>query len=327
MDKPYFIGLLHKYLNGTATKQEEQFITSYYNLFANEPDVLTVLPVEKKEELKKMMHSAIWDTIAKNEQQDRKVRPLKRWATIAAAAILLLVFTGGLFFLRTGAGEKQAKPVVSAAVTAQKENHLVALPDGSTVILSYGSKLDYPSSFEGLAKREVYLTGQAFFDIRHNAAKSFVVHTGKLATTVLGTAFNIKACPGDKDITITVKKGAVRVSDQHSILGVIRPDQQIIYNKEMAHSIQKEVAADNYLDWKQQDLLFDNLTMEEAARLLEERFKVKIAIGNPSVSTRRFTTTFSRNESLEEALKSICEFNEAVFNYDKEKATVMISDK
>jgi hypothetical protein len=67
--------------------------------------------------------------------------------------------------------------------------------------------------------------------------------------------------------------------------------------------------------------------MEEAARLLEERFKVKIAIGNPSVSARRFTTTFSRNESLEEALKSICEFNEAVFNYDKEKATVIIGDK
>jgi len=331
MNKPYFIGLLHKYLDGTSTKEEEQLIIAWYNLFANEPDVLELLSTEKKEALKKGMQNAIWDTIAQDELRDRKVRSISgRRAMMAAVAILLIVFIGGLLLMRTGSTRKQAGPTAGAAqaqVVVQKENHLVALPDGSTVILSFGSKLDYPSSFEGLTKREVYLTGQAFFDIRHNAAKSFVVHTGKVATTVLGTAFNIKAYPGDMDITITVKKGAVRVSCQQKVLGIIRPDQQIIYNKEKAHSIQKEVTADNYIDWKQQDLLFDNLTVEEAARLLEERFKVKISISSPSIRTRRFTTTFPRNESLEEALKSICEFNDAVYSYDKEKATVMISDK
>jgi len=201
------------------------------------------------------------------------------------------------------------------------------LPDGSTVILSFGSKLDYPSSFEGLPRREVYLTGQAFFDVRKSTVRSFVVHTGKLTTTVLGTSFNIKAYPGDMDITITVKRGAVKVSDQHKTLGIIRPDQQIVYNKQKANSVQTEVTTDNYLDWKQQDLLFDNLTVEEAAKLLEERFNVKIVISDASIGARHFTTTFPRSESLEEALKSICEFNEAVFKYDKEKAIVTISDK
>jgi len=331
MDKPYFIGLLHRYLNGTSTKEEEQLVINYYNLFENEPDVMDLLNDEKKEQLKNEIHAAIWDTISKAAPQDKKIRYLpKKRAITAAAAVLLVVFTGSLFLLRSRSVPKQAEPVVSPAVAEQKEqneNHLVALPDGSTVVLSFGSKLDYPSSFEGLARREVYLTGQAFFDIRHNASKSFIVHTGKLATTVLGTAFNIKAYPGDMDITITVKKGAVKVSDQHTTLGIIRPDQQIIYNKQKANSIQKEVAADNYLDWKQQDLLFDNLTVEEAAKLLEERFSVKISITDPSIRTRRFTTTFPRNESLEEALKSICEFNEAGFNYDKEKATVVIGYK
>jgi ferric-dicitrate binding protein FerR (iron transport regulator) len=327
MDKPYFIGLLHKYLHGTSTKEEEQFIISYYDLFRDEPEVMELLSPEKKEALKKDMQSAIWDTIAQDERQDKKVRSItRRRVMVAAAAILLIVLTGGLFFKSATPAAKKAEPVISTAVVELKENHLVALPDGSTVVLSYGSKLDYPSSFEGLPRREVYLTGQAFFDIRKNAARSFIVHTGKLTTTVLGTSFNIKAYPGDMDITVTVKKGAVRVSDQHKTLGIIRPDQQIIYNKQKANSIQKEVADDNYLDWKQRDLLFDNLTVEEAARLLEERFNVKISISSPSIRTRRFTTTFPRNETLEEALKSICEFNEAVFSYDKEKAAVMISD-
>jgi len=330
MDKPYFIRLLHKYLNGTSTKEEEQFIITYYNLFGNEPDVLELLSNENKETLKKGMQSSIWDTIAQDELRDNKIRPIARRRMIAAAAVVLVVVTGGLLFLRTGRSRQPAEPrsnTSPVAAVEQKENHLVALPDGSTVILSFGSKLDYPSSFEGHAKREVYLTGQAFFDIRHNAAKSFVVHTGQLATTVLGTAFNIKAYPGDREITITVKQGAVKVSDLHKTLGIIRPAQQIVYNKEKARSVQTEVASDKYLDWKQQDLLFDNLTVEEAARLLEERFKVKIAIVSPSIRTRRFTTVFPVNERLEEALKSICEFNEATFNYDKEKAIVTISDK
>lgn len=327
MDKPYFIGLLHKYLHGTSTKEEEQFIISYYDLFGNEPEVLELLSVEKKESLKKDMQSAIWNTIAQDEQPPVKIRSItRRRSVVAAAAVLLVISAGALLFVRTRPIHKQSEPAINTAVVEQKENHLVVLPDGSTVILSFGSKLDYPSSFEGQAKREVYLTGQAYFDIRHNAAKSFIVHTGKISTTVLGTAFNIKAYPGDLDITITVKKGAVRVSDQHKTLGIIRPDQQIIYNRQKANSVQQEVADNNYLDWKQQDLLFDNLTVEEAARLLEERFKVKISISSPSIRARRFTTIFPRNETLEEALKSICEFNEAVFNYDKEKAAVMISD-
>ena len=333
MDKPYFIELLRKYLNGDATREEEQFLISYYNLFENEPDVVALLSAEKREGLKKEMLNAIWDTVSEEQPQQKKIISItKRRVLVAAASVLLVVLTGSLFFVHNGAVRKQAASIANTAAgeqmaAEQKENHLIVLPDGSTVILSFGSKLDYPSSFEGLAKREVYLTGQAFFDIRHNATKSFVVHTGKLATTVLGTSFNIKACPGDKDITITVKSGAVKVSDQYKSLGIARPDQQIIYNKQQANSVEKDVAADNYLDWKQRDLLFDNLTVEEASRLLAERFNVKISISDPSIRTRRFTTTFPWNESLEEALKSICEFNEAVFSYDKEKATVVISEK
>lgn len=329
MDKPYFIGLLHKYLSGETTPGEEKFIINYYHLFENEPDVLELLPAEKKEALKKEMHTAIWDAISQEQTPAREISPLtKRWAVAAAAAILLIVSSGIIFYSHTGTSPQPAEPVSAAAgQKPQKENHLVALPDGSTVVLSAGSKLDYPSSFEGLAKREVYLTGQAFFDIRRNPAKSFIVHTGKLATTVLGTAFNIKACPGDPEITITVKQGAVKVSDQHQTLGILRPDQQIIYNTQKANSTQKDVMADNFLGWRQENLLFDNLTVEEAARLLEERFNVRISISDPAVGTRRFTTTFPKKESLEEALKSICEFNEAVFSYDRAKGTVTISGK
>ncbi|WP_411274953.1 FecR family protein [Daejeonella sp.] len=324
MDKHYFLELLHRYLKDEATKEEHQFLLNYYNLFQSEPDVLALLSQEKKEELKSQMHTSIWQNISSAEQPDENVKPIKRWLVrMVAAAILLAICTIGVFFLRNESTKKQT---VAAQVNQQKLNRLVRLPDGSTVIVSSGSKLNYPSSFDGLARREVYLEGQAFFDIKHNASKPFIVHTGQLETTVLGTAFNIKAFPGDIDITVTVTRGKVKVSDQNKTLGIILPRQQITCNKQKANSTLKTVDADTYLDWKAQDLLFDDVTVAEAAELLEERFNVNITFSDQLIKSNRFTTTFLKGESLEQVLKSICEFNDAVYQYDKEKATVIISN-
>ncbi|MHB1178190.1 MAG: FecR family protein [Daejeonella sp.] len=325
MDKHYFLELLHKYLKDEATNEEHQFLLSYYNLFQSEPDVLALLSQEKKEELKSQMHTTIWQNISRGEQLDENVKPIKRWSVrmIAAAAILLATCTIGIFFLRNEPAKNQT---VAAHINQQKINRLVRLPDGSTVIVSSGSKLNYPSSFDGLARREVYLEGQAFFDIKHNASKPFIVHTGRLETTVLGTAFNIKAFPVDIDITVTVIRGKVKVSDQNKTLGIILPHQQIACNKQKANSTLKTVDTDTYLDWKAQDLLFDDVTVAEAAELLEERFDVNITFSDQLIKSNRFTTTFLKGESLEQVLTSICEFNGVVYQYDKVKATVSISN-
>lgn len=322
MDKHYFLELLHKYLKDEATNEEHQFLLSYYNLFQSDPDVLALLSQEKKEELKSQMHTTIWQNISRAEQLVENVKPMSV-RQIVAAAILLAICTIGIFFMRN---ESAKNETVVAKVNQQKINRLVRLPDGSTVIISSGSKLNYPSSFDGLARREVYLEGQAFFDIKHNASKPFIVHTGQLETTVLGTAFNIKAFLGDIDITVTVIRGKVKVSDQNKTLGILLPHQQIICNKQKANPTLKTVDTDTYLDWKAQDLLFDDVTVAEAAELLEERFNVNITFSDQLIKSNRFTTTFLKGESLEQVLTSICEFNGAVYQYDKEKATLSISN-
>ena len=354
MDKHYFLELLHKYLKEEATNEEHQFLLSYYNLFQSEPDVLALLSQKKKEELKSQMHTSIWQDISSAEQPDEtcmslpltkqheyklmeaslplknkpytneNVKPIKRWSVrMIAAAILLAICTIGIFFIRNEPAKNQT---AAAQVNQQKINRLVRLPDGSTVIISSGSKFNYPSSFDGLARREVYLEGQAFFDIKHNASKPFIVHAGQFETTVLGTAFNIKAFPGDIDITVTVTRGKVKVSDQNRTLGILLPRQQITCNKQKANPTLKTVDTDTYLDWKAQDLLFDDVTVAEAAELLEERFNVNITFSDQLIKSNRFTTTFLKGESFEQVLTSICEFNGAVYQYDKEKATVSISN-
>lgn len=248
MDKRYFKKLLLKFLNGTATKEEQQFLESYYNFFESEKNALNTLSNYEKRDLGKNMTKHIWETISKNESKAPKIRSMhKTFIRITAAAVFIGI-VGTLFFFyhfcskvvpsetsnhhNTNFATEQVKDKSKRNSNLeishpQKENKVIFLPDGSTVFLSPGSRLNYPSTFDGKKKREVFLQGQGFFDIKHNASRPFIVHSGQVATTVLGTAFNIKAQPHEKYITVTVKRGKVSVSDRYKTLGVITPQEQI----------------------------------------------------------------------------------------------------
>jgi len=326
MDKRYFLELLHKYVNDKATDEEQQFLVKYYELFSAEPEIISLLSDEQREKLRSEIHLSIWENIDKHIEADKKIIPLRAWSLrIAAAAVIIGVCSIGFLFLRNKPG---IKPGVLYSAHKQKPNLFLALPDGSRVILSYGSKLSYASSFDGLAKREVYLTGEAFFDIKHDNLKPFVVHTGKVETTVLGTAFDVRALPGDKTITVTVTRGKVRVSDNNKLLGIIIPNQQITFDKQKSISTQSNIDAKTITIWTaQDDLYFEDVTFGEAAKVLEGRFKVKILFTDQLIQSKHFTSTFDKTASLDQTLKSICEFNDAFYAYGKDKNTITISSK
>jgi len=339
MDKHYFIKLLQKYPQGNVTKEERKFLESYYNLFQNEPDVMNNLSGEEKKEMKQLLSNRVWDTISKIDGGKTKIRSINtRLLQVAAAAVIIIAIISSIFFVYISSNKEHSNIAIqqstdktkvdaNAAISLhQKENRVIFLPDGSTVFLSPGSRLNYPTSFDGMKKREVYLQGQAFFDIKHNATRPFVVHTGTVQTTVLGTAFNIKAERNEKEITVTVTRGKVRVNDFHKTLGIITPQQQITYNTEKETSTLRKVSNNSFLDWKNSDLFIDNLTLTEAAKLLEEQYRIRIIIKDSSIREQRFTATFTKNETLEEAVKSISEFNGLSYSIDRGKSIVTINN-
>ena len=328
MDKKYFIELLNKYLKQEATEEECDFLLSHYNLFDQEPKILDSLTNEKRLELKSEIDYNIRNIISTENNLIKNNHSLSRkiWISIAsAAAILFIVFAGDLYFTDQ---KHLNKSSVISRFSRVKENRLIQLPDGSTVIVSPGSKLNYPSSFDGLAKREVYLDGQAYFDVKHNPSKPFIIYTGKLKTVVLGTAFEINAWSDESDIRVTVSRGKVKIQDENNrVLKIISPNQQITYNTLNENIIQKEVNLPEYLAWKDHDLLLSDVTISEASALLEDRFQVKILIGDDHLKSKRFTTTVLKEERIETILNSIAEFNDAKYTYDIDKSEVVISSK
>lgn len=328
MEKKSLIKILHKYQEGKATKEEQDFLEGYYNFFGSEENALKNIRETEKQQIKKEIRESILNKVSTDQLPDAKVRFIKRrFIQLAAASVLFMIIisVSALYLFN----RSQPSHEVKAVAELYKENRAIFLPDGSKVILSANSKLYYPSSFDEFEKREVTLSGEGYFDIRHDSSRPFVVHSGKLETVVLGTAFNIKAIDGQENITVTVRRGKVKVINQeeNELLGIITPNQQIVYNVKKVKSVLNVVVNENYLTWMNADLLCDNLTLAEAVELLKGQYKVNIIIKDPSILSQRFTTTFSKKEKVENILQTICLFNDLKYTFDSTSSTFILSNK
>jgi ferric-dicitrate binding protein FerR (iron transport regulator) len=251
------------------------------------------------------------------------------WMKAAAAMILLIGISGTFWYLaskKTRIPNQVAIAEPIAAIKTQQPNQTqtIHLPDGSTVILNAESKLNYPSSFAGKS-REVFLTGEGYFDIKHNPNQPFLVHTGKITIRVLGTAFDIKAYPSDKSVEVTVTRGKVQVLNENKSLGLITANQQISFSKITAAVLEKTVDTKPILAWKPSEIIFNDITMLEAAKKIEQKFNTTVEFANPAIKDCRVSATFSEDDMLEEMLTVICEVTKS--NYAIAKNKIVIDGK
>jgi transmembrane sensor len=149
-----------------------------------------------------------------------------RW--IAAASIFVLAAGTILYFSLNR--KTSATPVTPTVVAAKRGvRSFMELPDGSKLWLNAGSKVVFSDNFSA-GKRELTLTGEAFFDVKHDELHPFIIHTGRLEVRVLGTSLNVRAYPGDSTMETTLIKGKVEVGvtgDPSSSI-VLHPNEKVI---------------------------------------------------------------------------------------------------
>ena len=340
MSKGRLTHLFQKYADRTCTQAEyaELMILINEENKANEIDLLMNDEWENHingPELDKNSVDQLFDRVLsageyyEDKDQPIKLNPRRSWIIWAAASLVLGVSAFWFYLsnqnISTDAKqaqviERKISPVVSMVTV--NEHRKVKLPDGSVVILNNTSTLEFPTNFLG-STREVILKGEGYFDIKHNAEKPFIVHTGKISTTVLGTAFNIKAYDKENDVVVTVTRGKVMVKNKNKTLGIIIPDQQIVFNKSEVKSSLTPVLASKVIEWQENDLFFDDVTMDEAVTQLAKRFNVKIKFASEESKNCRFTATFLKGESLDEILQIVASFNH--ITYQKKAGEIVIS--
>lgn len=217
-----------------------------------------------------------------------------------------------IIYTTTGHSTATYYNVVSTARSSQYE---VMLPDGSRVWLNSGSSIRFPASFTG-KERSVELLGEAWFDVQHADKIPFVIHSGDIATSVMGTAFDVKAYPGEQAMIVAVQRGRVKVQSGNKLLAILEKGRQV---KVMADAryFQSNVDTANIAGWKKGNLYYKDERLADIVADLQRVFNDSIQIKQASLKEVITTVSFNKNTGLRKALDIICRITDARLSESK----------
>lgn len=224
--------------------------------------------------------------------ETRKRRlPVTVWA---AAVIAILVTAFGWFFLIS---EKTPESLHVATTDSTKEQ---LLPDGTKVFLNYNSRLTYPENFKG-DLRTVSLQGEAFFDVKPDAAHPFVIQANGTEIRVLGTSFNVKAY-SEAPVRVDVATGKVRVTkDSHRVELVKGQSAEVL--KDSIRSLQANM---NMMGYRTQIYEFNAADLQDVVASIRDGYHVDVRLSNEKIAQCRLTIRFEK-EPVDATLSVIAE--------------------
>lgn len=320
MDEQNLYVLLQKYSQGACTEEELKTLEAWYATLGQDlPDEVIDPHSEAARQLTRQQLLALRVRLSAAPVTAPltvvKRSPWKKVWRYAAIWTSILLLAGAGYWWYGTYSDHTAVNIRRYASGQTNFDRYLTLPDGSTVILHRGSRLVVPEHFNG-PSREVTLLGEAYFDIRSDSLKPFVINTGQLKTTVLGTAFNISAYPEQPEITVSVTRGKVKVEDGTKVLAVLTPDQQIVYNTKNAAARQEAVNAAARASWTTNEMVFENATFETIANTLSKRYEVNIQFSDDALKQCPVRVSFAGTESLEEVLDVICGVRNATYKIE-----------
>jgi ferric-dicitrate binding protein FerR (iron transport regulator) len=257
-----------------------------------------------------------------------QLKPLRRKRSeiwMVAASVITLLFVG----VYTLAHHKNTSPNQQVLAAQYGKRIHTILPDGSSVWLNSGSSIKYANNLIVNGKRQVLLTGEGYFDIKHDAKHPFIVHAGKLNIVVLGTAFDVKAYAGDEYIETTLIRGKVEIlNDNKPDSGIVLyPNEKVSVNTTNQNEIKEgriiskapvtdsvssekntpPILPDENItetSWVTNSLSFSKEDFTDLAKQLERWYNVEIVFDNGTYSAKQFTGTF-KNQDINEVMRAL----------------------
>ncbi len=274
---------------------------------------------QKLEQFHQMTQETVTTTVNEEAPVYKLKRPIwKRWLPYAAAVV---VIAGGFLTWFSGANKKQSAIIAQQAIKKNKQPSpvespvryteyynpkksrlKVKLPDGSIVTLGGKSRVKYLASFEG-NNRDIYLEGEAFFEVTKKPNKPFTVYTGNVHTQVLGTSFKVSALP-KAPVEVAVVTGKVRVSyhggNASSDLATMLPGDKISWadNKLSKGKIDTR----DVLAWKNELMVFKKQTLKNILDVFQKHYGVHITVVNKGFLTEKISLSLDEKMPLEKAM-------------------------
>lgn len=234
--------------------------------------------------------SVLWDRIETTRRTlivpEQPVRSgfFSPYLVKAAAVFALLFLTAILYWF-------VIKPREIVLATSYGQTREFSLPDGSVILLNANSKLTYKDNWKDSNDREVWLSGEGFFEIKPKKNKQkFIVHADNLFVEVLGTSFNVYN--RRKDIQVILKEGKIALGEEHAQKSMLlKPGDLVSYQQDEPNFIKKQVDPEDYLGWKKNQLSFREESLGHIFQLLTDNYNLQITAEDPAILTRKFTGT------------------------------------
>ncbi len=327
--------LIIKYLQKDLNREEELRLKDWLQEDINNRQVFEHIVADwhldsaELQNSQKRIYRNIINSRVENLRNLKKNTSRNHWQTwLKVAAILLVAITTGLLIFDLQQPEQQPE----VQVVTQIEKHAlpgqklsITLPDGSTVKLNSGSRLVAPQQFTGNT-RQVFLEGEAFFEVTEDASHPFVVNTDNFTVKVLGTSFNISSYQQEQNNSVAVVTGRVMVSGSPEAPEVISetltPDQMLVYSAgKKSWERRNGFDRDLILGWRDQKLIFRDDHINNILKILSRWYGVEFQVNVTIDPRREYTARFS-NPTLKEVMESLS-YNYK-FNYEINEEKVII---
>ena len=272
---------LVNHVNSSSDEELRMELLKQWNSFSEEEPLST----KKKENLYKGIHSRIHTPFI--------IQFKRHWMQIAASLLFLLM--GGWCISLYHENTQIKNFVCQNVVFNSGEIGLseVTLPDGTSVLLNANSSLTYQQDF-GYTNREVELSGEGLFKVKRDTTKQFIVRTGFMDITVLGTTFNVNAYENHDVVTMSLIEGSVKVNSSTSPLDFfyVKPNEKVTLYKRTGKLKLESSSVKTNISWSQKELIFNNESLRDVFLSLEHKFNVDIRVDSNTLLDDRYTGVF-----------------------------------
>jgi transmembrane sensor len=335
--------LMHDILKEDELLQQQYEILKQFwrcsNLPANAENEVYEKKISVLFEKTKMTASSANNFLAKS----KRLRRRKIFSAVLGSVVILGFLSAGLYFFTYKSAANQ--PTLTQVVVKNGNRNSTMLPDGSRVWLNAGSVLSYSKDFKGQT-RDVYLKGEAFFDVVKKSNQPFIVHANSVDIKVLGTAFNVKSYIEDNKVEATLIRGIIQVTrqgDKNQKPVFLHPNEKLVINlKEIKTqtNIQVKPAVEQpvlftlyHLDstaktenlvetsWMYNRLEFRGDSFKELAKKLERWYNVKIIFEDNTAEQLSFNGSFE-NETIDQAFEALKAA--AAFDYEIKENEIFV---
>lgn len=255
----------------------------------------------------------------KSFRQGFKLSALWRYAAVVA----VIIAVGFLSYWRGEVNVKETFADISVEAPLGSKTKLY-LPDGTLVWLNAGSRMTYSQGF-GFDNRTVALEGEGYFEVERNEKIPFYVKTKDLQLRVLGTKFNFRDYPEDREVVVSLLEGKVELNNnlKNEKAAFLAPDERAVLNKSNGLLTVESVTASNASQWTDGYLFFDEELLPDIAKELERSYNVKIHIANDSLNSFRFYGNFVRREqNIQEVLDALASTEKMQYKIEERTITI-----